>query len=161
VRHVQKLESENTLEQHSNGTEVRQADYFALASFRYALRSFLAFSQQRAKEAGLTPQQHQSLLAIKGFSGEKGLSVTDLATYMLLKHHSAVELVDRLEKADLVIRVPDSDDRRFIRLALTPKAESKLVALSARHLIEIGRNAPHLIDVLGHLSAENRKHSSK
>ena len=158
---MQKLKSDSTGGQNSNGTEVRQADYFALASFRYALRSFLAFSQQRAKESWLTPQQHQSLLAIKGFSGEKGLSVTDLATYMLLKHHSAVELVDRLEKADLVIRVPDKDDRRFIRLELTPKAEGKLVALSARHLIEIGRNAPHLIEVLGHLSAENRKHVSK
>lgn len=158
---MQKLKSDSTGGQNSNGTEVRQADYFALASFRYALRSFLAFSQQRAKESGLTPQQHQSLLAIKGFSGEKGLSVTDLATYMLLKHHSAVELVDRLERADLVVRVPDKDDRRFIRLELTPKAEGKLVALSARHLIEIGRNAPHLIEVLGHLSAENRKHVGK
>ena len=158
---MEKLKSDSTGGQNSNGTEIRQADYFALASFRYALRSFLAFSQQRAKEAGLTPQQHQSLLAIKGFSGEKGLSVTDLATYMLLKHHSAVELVDRLERADLVVRVPDKDDRRFIRLELTPKAEGKLVALSARHLIEIGRNAPHLIEVLGHLSAENRKHVSK
>ena len=158
---MQKLKSDSTGGQNSNGTVVRQADYFALASFRYALRSFLAFSQQRAKESGLTPQQHQSLLAIKGFSGEKGLSVTDLATYMLLKHHSAVELVDRLERADLVVRVPDKDDRRFIRLELTPKAEGKLVALSARHLIEIGRNAPHLIEVLGHLSAENRKHVNK
>ena len=158
---MQKLKSDSTGGQNSNGTVVRQADYFALASFRYALRSFLAFSQQRAKESGLTPQQHQSLLAIKGFSGEKGLSVTDLATYMLLKHHSAVELVDRLERADLVVRVPDKDDRRFIRLELTPKAEGKLVALSARHLIEIGRNAPHLIEVLGHLSAENRKHVGK
>ena len=158
---MEKLKSDSAGGQSSNGTVVRQADYFALASFRYALRSFLAFSQQRAKEAGLTPQQHQSLLAIKGFSGEKGLSVTDLATYMLLKHHSAVELVDRLEKADLVVRVPDKDDRRFIRLELTPKAEGKLVALSARHLIEIGRNAPHLIEVLTHLSAENRKHVNK
>lgn len=161
MRPMQPLTPESTADQHSKGLEVRQADYFALASFRYALRCFLAFSQQRAKEAGLTPQQHQSLLAIKGFSGEKGLSVTDLATYMLLKHHSAVELVDRLEKADLVVRVPDVKDRRFIRLALTPKAESKLVALSARHLTEIGRNAPHLIDVLGHLSAENRKYAGK
>ena len=88
------------IQQNSEAGRVGQADYFSLASFRYALRSYLAFSQQRAKEAGLTPQQHQALLAIKGFSAEKGLSVTDLATYMLLKHHSAVELVDRLEKAD-------------------------------------------------------------
>ncbi len=78
-----------------------QKDYVALAAFRRSLRIFLAFSEQAARAAGLTPQQHQAILAIRGFSEGAGIAVGDLAAHLLLKHHTAVGLVDRLVRARL------------------------------------------------------------
>src|SRR5580704_10048231 len=89
-----------------------EKDYAALASFRRSLRSFLAFSEQAARQAGLTPQQHQAILAIRGLGSDKGMTVGDLANHLLLKHHTAVGLVDRLVRAKLVARTPDDRDRR-------------------------------------------------
>jgi len=131
-----------------------QPNYSGLASFRLALRQFVGFSQQAAKEAGLPPQQHQTILAIKGLAGDKGMTISELAACMLLKHHTTVELVDRLVKADLVSRTPDPADRRFIRLTLTEKAEDILAPLTLRHMAEIRRNAPHIIALLKQISSE-------
>ena len=127
-------------------------DYAALAEFRHSLRSFLAFSEQAARKAGLTPQQHQALLAVRGLGTEKGVTVGELAGRLLLKHHTTVGLVDRLVRADLLRRTPDEEDRRRALLSLTPKANRALKALSAIHLAEIRRNAPRLVALLRKLS---------
>jgi len=131
-----------------------EKDYVALASFRRSLRGFLAFSEQAARAAGLTPQQHQAILAIRGFSARRGMAVGDLAAHLLLKPHTAVGLVDRLVRARLVVRKPDPKDRRRVLLTLAPQATRALETLSAQHLIEMRRNAPELIKLLRHVQAK-------
>jgi DNA-binding MarR family transcriptional regulator len=133
-------------------TEMDEKAYVNLALFRRALRSFLAFSEQAARKAGLTPQQHQAILAIRGFGLERGMTVGDLASQLLLKPQTAVGLVDRLVEANLVARVADEDDRRRVLLKLTSEAEKALKALSSTHLTELRRDAPQLIELLRNLS---------
>lgn len=123
------------------------ADYENLLAFRTSLRKFLNWSEKRAREAGLTPAQHQLLLAIKGHPGEQPPAVGDLASYLLLRHHSAVELIDRAEAAGLVRRWRDEGDGRVIRIRLTSDGEERLSRLSSAHLNELRRLAP----VLDHL----------
>ena len=125
------------------------ADYENLLAFRTSLRKFLSWSETRAREAGLTPAQHQLLLAIKGHPGGQPPTVGDLAGYLLVRHHSAVELIDRAEAAALVQRCPDQGDGRVIRIRLTSVGEERLSRLSAAHLTELRRLAP----VLDHLIA--------
>jgi DNA-binding MarR family transcriptional regulator len=133
---------------------MNEKDYAALASFRRSLRDFLAFSEQSARRAGLSPQHHQAILAIRGFGSEKGTSIGDLARHLLLKHHTAVGLADRLVRAKLVVRTIDAQDRRRVLLTLTAKADKALNKLSATHRSEIRRNAPQLIRLLSHLSKQ-------
>lgn len=116
-------------------------DYEALARFRYRLRTFLAFSQEAARKVGLTPQQHQALLGIKGFVQPGPATVGDVARFLLVRHHSAVELVDRMVKLGLISRVADPADARRVQLALTGKAERKLQALSRKNIEELRRAA--------------------
>ena len=127
------------------------ADYRALAGFRHALRKFLAFSEEAAREVGLTPQQHQALLAIIGSPEPDAVTVGGLAERLLLKHHSAVELVDRLVELDLLKRSKDPADRRRVILKLTGKARGLLVSLSATHLQELRRIRPVLATLLDRL----------
>src|SRR4051794_11474495 len=104
---------------------ITDRDYVALAAFRLALRRFSAFSEAEATAAGLTPRQHQALLAIRGASaGAGGVGIGDLAAHLLIRHNSAVELVNRLAEADLVRRQPDPKDARRIVVALTDRAEA-------------------------------------
>ena len=116
-------------------------DYRALARFRQALRQFLSFSEAAAAEAGLTPTQHQALLAVKGMPRSDTVSVGDLADWLGVRHHSCVGLVDRLEILGLVTKHPDRADRRRVTLTLTRQAERKLAALSAAHRDELRRRA--------------------
>jgi DNA-binding MarR family transcriptional regulator len=125
----------------------RAVDYGALAQFRYQLRKFLAFSEAAAEKAGLTPQQHQALLAIKGFSTSNPVSVGDLAGFLLIRHHTAVELVDRMTKLGLLSRDVDDDDRRRILVKLTRKGEQKLQALSKSHFEELRSASPALTKI--------------
>ena len=115
------------------------AEYQALAQFRRALRSFLHFSEEAAKAAGLTPSQHQLLLAIRGADTPEPPTIGEVADWMKLRHHSAVELVDRAENSGLVIRVPDPNDHRRQRLALTELGRTKLAELSVLHREELRR----------------------
>lgn len=131
-------------------------DYAALAEFRYALRKFLAFSEGAAAEAGLTSQQHQALLTIKALAGGRGPTVGMLAERLLVRQHSAVELVDRLARLDLVQRNPDPADRRRVLVALTPEGERKLQALSQAHLAELRAVGPALAGVLSSLQVQGR-----
>lgn len=126
-----------------------QADYTALAEFRFVLRRFLEFSEEEARKIGLTARQHQALLVIKGYGLGKPVSIGDLAGRLRIRHHSAVELAHRLSENGLVEKRPDALDQRRVLLELTPEAESKLEELSAAHLDELSRIEPMLARVLG------------
>jgi DNA-binding MarR family transcriptional regulator len=131
-----------------------KADYEALAAFRHALRRFLDFSGEAAKEAGLTPQQHQALLAIKGFPGRDRVTVGELAEQLVQRHHSTVGLVDRLEAQGLVRRESDPADGRRALVGLTDRAEEALAGLSAIHRAELRRLGPSLATLLERLGTE-------
>jgi DNA-binding MarR family transcriptional regulator len=126
----------------------RAVDYGTLAEFRYQLRKFLAFSETAAQESGLTPQQHQALLAIKGFSNSEPISVGDLARFLLIRHHTAVELMDRMTKLGLLSRIVDADDGRRVLVKLTRKGEQKLRTLSKIHFEELTTASPALTRIL-------------
>ncbi|HET6607789.1 MAG TPA: MarR family transcriptional regulator [Rhodopila sp.] len=123
-------------------------DYRTLAAFRFALRGFLSFSEAAARAVGLTPRQHQALLGIKAASIDNTASVSQLAAFLILRHNSAVELVDRLEATGLVARKPDSADRRRVLLHLTATGEGCLADLSTVHLAELQRIRAELEDLL-------------
>lgn len=126
--------------------------YELLAELRYALRRFLHFSAEAAADVGLTPQQHQALLAIKGFPGRDRVSIGELAERLHLKHHSAVGLVDRLVARELVRRVAAKGDRRRIEVGLTAHGESLLRRLSEAHLAELRQRGPELRRMLASLT---------
>jgi DNA-binding MarR family transcriptional regulator len=125
-------------------------DYRTLAAFRHAIRRFLAFSENAARSSGLAPRQHQAILAIRSRSPEP-MSIGDLAERLLVRHHTAVELVDRLVKAGLARRLEADDDRRRVVVSLTPRAEALLRDLSAAHLAELARLRPLLAGLLQRL----------
>lgn len=129
---------------------MEEIDYAALADWRYLLRQFLRFSEEEARRAGLTPQQHQALLALKGFA-EGPMSLSVLAERLQVRHHSAVGLVDRLEAHGLVSRESGSGDRRQVFVRITPAGEGRLQALSSVHRRELQRLAPLLKEALSRL----------
>ena len=127
--------------------DLEDADYQSLLQFRASLRRFLHWSEEQAEKAGLTAAQHQLLLAVRGHDGPQGPTIGDVASYLLLRHHSVVGLVDRAVKAGLVERQEDSADRRVVRLRLTSQGSSILEKLSELHLEEIRRLAPRIRDL--------------
>jgi DNA-binding MarR family transcriptional regulator len=137
-------------------TPVRLGDreYRELLAFRTGLRRFLRWSDEQAASAGLTGQQHQLLLAIRGHEGPGQPTIGDVAEHLLLRHHSAVELVDRAEQGGLVQRVVDDEDRRVVRLDLTGKGRRLLDRLTAVHLEELARLAPVIARLADGLGAE-------
>ena len=124
--------------------------YAALADFRHTLRRFLSFSEARAAEAGLTPQQHQALLAIRAAPPGHG-TVGYLAERLVVRPHSATGLVDRLEALGLVERVTNQADRRSAMVRLTRKAQRTLDALSVAHRAEIRNLRPVLSELLSRI----------
>ena len=120
---------------------VRDADYRRLLALRTGLRHFLRWSEEQAASSSLTPSQHQLLLAIRGHAGEQAPTIGDVAASLLLRHHSAVELVNRTEEAGLVRRSRDAEDHRVVRLSLTGRGARLLEDLSERHLQELARLA--------------------
>jgi DNA-binding MarR family transcriptional regulator len=130
-------------------TEINQLtdeDYQNLLAFRTALRCFLHWSQAKAASVGLTRAQYQLLLAVKGHPGQHGPTVGNL----VLKPHSTVELIDRAEAAGLVERWEDDDDRRLIRIRLTPGGQRRLDQLVPAHIDELTHLAPILDHVVAH-----------
>lgn len=115
------------------------ADYQRLLGFRTELRRFLHWSEEQAEALGVTAAQHQLLLAIRGHPDRRGPTLGDVAASLLLRHHSAVGLVDRAAGAGLVRREHDADDHRTVRLRLTANGARKLARLSRRHLEELDR----------------------
>lgn len=136
-----------------SASSVSRADYETLAAWRHALRRFLHFSAAAARDAGVPPEQHQALLAIKGYPGPDRPTIGDLAERLDRRHHSAVGLVDRMERRRLVRRVVDSQDRRRIHLELTAQGEALVARLSAVHKDELRRIGPELRALLGRLGA--------
>lgn len=133
--------------------ELAQADYETLAAFRHALRRFASFSAEAARNAGLTTQQHQALLAIKGAPAGSSITVGRLAEDLILAPHTAAELVTRLEAADLVRKHADAADRRRTVLTLTPHAEAVLRQLTLVHRREVRMLAPRLLALSRDLEA--------
>ncbi len=134
-----------------------QSDYRSLAEFRYQIRRFLGFSERAARDSGLEPRQHQLLLALKGLPEGREPTIGDLAERLSVEHHSAVEMIDRLERARLVLRVRDQQDRRRVLVQLTAKGEALLSALSLSHREELQAAAPALVHVLKSLVSNNRR----
>ena len=123
---------------------VQDEDYRRLLEFRTGLRRFVRWSEEQARSVGLSPAQHQLMLAVRGHPDDRGPTIGDVADYLLLRHHSAVELVDRAEAAGLVRRRPDRDDQRIVRLRLTARGADKLRRLTAVTLEELARLSPGL-----------------
>ncbi|MFN2608402.1 MAG: MarR family winged helix-turn-helix transcriptional regulator [Acidimicrobiales bacterium] len=120
-------------------------DQFAqLLQFRIVLRRFLRWSESEAVRAGVTSSQHQLLVAARGHRGPKPPSVTDLAGYLLVRHHTAVGLIDGAQAQGLVQRHPDPDDLRVVRVTLTQQGRERLDALTSLHLEELRHVGPVL-----------------
>jgi DNA-binding MarR family transcriptional regulator len=126
-------------------------DYRALARFRHALRVFLRFSEDAARQEGLTPGQHQLLLAVRGYPSDEAPTIGEVADHLQLQHHSVVELVDRAVAAKLVRRDTDVRDRRRQRLTLTATGSKTLERLSAAHRSELREFRDQMNDVLQQL----------
>lgn len=123
-------------------------DYSRLASFRYELRKFLRFSELAAGEYGLTPQQYQAMLAVEGFPERNQISIGELAEQMQIASHSAVGLVNRLEKSGLIERQPSSEDRRRVLILLSENGRDRLERLASAHQQELKRIGPLLTALL-------------
>jgi DNA-binding MarR family transcriptional regulator len=124
------------------------SDYQALAEFRYQIRRFLHFSEGAVHEAGLERGQYQMMLAIKGIPEGVRPRIRELADRMQIQHHSAVELINRLEAGGYVKRERAVDDRREVLLELTPKGEKVLAELALHHHEELRSAAPSLVSAL-------------
>lgn len=127
---------------------LRTEDYQALGAFRHALRKFMAFSEAGSQKLGLTPQQHQAILAIRAHSGTEAMTIGELAESLLIKNHSAVGLVERLGKRNLVVRSHSERDRRRVVLVITPEAEAILETISRNNLGELNRAADTFVELL-------------
>ncbi|HET7519976.1 MAG TPA: MarR family transcriptional regulator [Candidatus Limnocylindria bacterium] len=132
-------------------TNLRPAEYRALAELRYRIRRFLHFSEGAARDAGLEPQQHQLLLAIKGMPVDRLPTIGDLAERLQLKHNSANELVRRAEQRGLISTERGEDDRRQVIVSLTDAGEEALQELSLAHLEELRGEARALVEGLEQL----------
>jgi DNA-binding MarR family transcriptional regulator len=137
-------------------TDRHEPNYPLLLEFRTGLRRFLHWSEECAAAVGLTASQHQLLLAVRGHPDDRGPTVGEVAGYLLLRHHSTVELVDRAEAAGLVRRTRDADDHRVVRLALTRLGERRLEALTQTHLEELARFGPRLRELWENLDNGGR-----
>jgi DNA-binding MarR family transcriptional regulator len=136
---------------------MRQCDYRVLAEFRYEIRRFMNFSEAAARKAGIEPHQHQALLVLKGLPAFQIATVGVLAERLQIRHHSAVELADRLESKGLIRRSCGRADRREILLGLTRRGEKLLQELTVSHRTELRMVGPKLVDSLESVIAGQRR----
>ena len=139
--------------------DISMAEYQALAEFRYQIRRFLRFSEQAARVTGLVPQQYQFLLALKGLPNGRKATISELAERLQIKHHSTVELIDRLAEGDLIRRSRDDQDQRRVIIHLTPHGEQLLKKLSLLHRNELQSTGPILVRTLKTLIETNTETS--
>jgi DNA-binding MarR family transcriptional regulator len=135
--------------------------YRALAEFRHQIRLFLHFSEEASRAHGLEPQQHQLLLALKGLPSGQEATITRIAERLQIRHHSAVELVDRLAEKGAVAREVDAADRRAVLVRLTPSGERILRKLSIAHQSELSAAGPALRDALDEVLQHARRNHEK
>lgn len=133
--------------------DIQQSDYQALAEFRYQIRRFVRFSERAARAAGVEPQQHQLMLAVKGIPEGDQATISNLAERLQIQHHSTVELVDRLVNRGLVTRKRGAEDRRQVMVQLTTKGEKLLRDLSLHHREELKTAGADLVGALKKLMA--------
>jgi DNA-binding MarR family transcriptional regulator len=133
------------------------ADYQAVAEFRHQIRRYLKFSDAAVRESDLEPRQYQLLLALKGLPANVRSRIGELAEQLQIQHHSAVELVDRLEASGLVRRQRGTQDRREVLVVLTPTGEKILRELVLHHRAELSTRGPALIEALRRVLRESKK----
>ncbi len=138
-------------------TDLNVEEYRELAEFRREIRKFLHFSETTAKEHGLEPQQHQLLLAVQGLPEGTRPTIRELASRLYLQHHSAVELVNRLENTGAVVRKPNEEDRREVLVQLTASGRAALRRLAVAHREELERSGPGLAKALQTVLRQGRK----
>lgn len=132
-------------------------DYQSLAEFRHQIRRYLRFSDAAVRDSRLEPRQYQLLLALKGLAPDLRPRIGELAEQLQIQHHSAVELVDRLESAGLVRRQRATEDRREVLVLLTPAGEKILRELVLHHRTELSSAGPTLIQALQRVLQNSRK----
>src|SRR5262249_17176160 len=133
------------------------AQYRDLAEFRRQIRQFLHFSEMTAKEHGIEPQQHQLLLAVHGLPEGVNPTIREIAARLFIQHHSAVELVNRLENTGAIARQPGPQDKREVWVRLTPAGRSTLRKLTLAHRTELERSGPELARTLNSTLRHARK----
>jgi DNA-binding MarR family transcriptional regulator len=132
-----------------HGRDLPLSTYRSLSEFRHQVRCFLRYSEDAARAHDIEPQQHQLLLAIKGLPKGKLPTIGELAGRLQLKHHSTVDLIDRLEKSGRIVREAGTEDRRQVLVRLTLEGERILRELSVEHQVELTKVGPKLMRALG------------
>jgi DNA-binding MarR family transcriptional regulator len=138
----------------NNPRQLRQAEYIALAEFRYQLRKFLRHMEEHARKLGVNPQQYQLVLAVKGFPQRQAPTIGRLAERMQLNHNSMVELVDRSERSGLLRRERSATDRRLVTLSITGEGEAMLRKLGSTAREQLRDSGRSLIEAVRHLTGE-------
>jgi CheY-like chemotaxis protein/DNA-binding MarR family transcriptional regulator len=128
--------------------ELQLDDFRALAEWRHQIRKFLSFSEEAARSVGLEPQQHQLLLAVKGLPEGFAPTITGIAERMAVRHHTVVEMVDRLAARGIVRREPSPSDKRSVLVVLTPRAERLIRCLSSEHRDQLRTSGPALVTAI-------------
>jgi DNA-binding MarR family transcriptional regulator len=128
--------------------KISNSDYRSLAALRFEIRKFLAFSEQAARSVGIEPQQHQLLLVVRGLSGEARPTIRSAADRLCVKHHTAVALVDKLERRGLLARERGLADKREVLLRLTANGEAMLHELSTVHREQLRTVGPAMVNAL-------------
>lgn len=139
--------------------KLNTSSYRLLAAFRYEIRKFLAFSEGAARDAGVEPQQHQFLLAVRGLPEALRPTIGTIAERLCVQHHTAVALVDKLETRGFLLRERGVSDRREVLLRMTPEGEAILRALSAQHRAQLSVVGPSMVEALQALVDVNGKES--
>jgi DNA-binding MarR family transcriptional regulator len=134
-----------------------EPDYAALAEFRYRIRSFLTTSEHAARSAGIEPEQYQLLLVIRGMPRKQVATIHMLAERLQVRHNTAVERIDRMEKLGFVRRVRSSEDRRSVIVALTPRGKRIFEKLARQRLRELRESGPELVNSLSKVIASARR----
>jgi DNA-binding MarR family transcriptional regulator len=127
---------------------ITTTDYRALAAFRHEMRKFIAFSEQAARDAGIEPQQHQLLLAVRGLPERMRPTIGAIAERLCVQHHTAVALVDKVEMRGLILRERSEADRREVLLRVTYDGEALLRTLSALHRLQLETVGPNMVRAL-------------
>jgi DNA-binding MarR family transcriptional regulator len=140
-----------------DATRLDSHEYAMLAAFRYALRAFMHFSETAAAGVGLTAQHYQAMLVVRGCPADRRITINDLAQELLIRHNSAVGLVDRLHRQGLVKREPSPLDGRKVHLRLTVKGERVLERLAAVHREELNRIGPQLRQLLQQITRASKR----